>query len=70
MLKPCFALQQTLKDLFEEPSGLTELADDEEQKEKPTRESRRRLERKKEKEKAEEEKSADTSLSQEQMEQV
>ena len=68
--------QQTLKELFDEPSGLKELAEEEEQKEKQQqqqRESRRRHERRKDKgkeEKCEEEKPADSSMSQEQIEQV
>ena len=76
-------MQQTIKELFDEPSGLKELVEDETPKEKPqqqqqqqqpTRESRRRHDRKKDKgkeeEKGEEEKPADTSMSQEQIEQV
>ena len=66
-------MQQTIKDLFEEPSGLKELAEEEEvQKEKQQRESRRRHDRKKDKVKEEEkeEKPADSSMSQEQIEQV
>ena len=71
--------QQTLKELFDEPSGLKELAEEEEQKEKQQqqqqqqRESRRRHERRKDKGKevkCEEEKPADSSMSQEQIEQV
>ena len=66
--------------MFDEPSGLKELVEEETPKEKqqqpppPPRESRRRHDRKKEKakeeEKGEEEKPADTSMSQEQIEQV
>ena len=68
--------QQTLKELFDEPSGLKELAEEEAQKEKQQqqqRESRRRHEGKKDKgkeEKCEEDKPADSSMSQEQIELV
>ena len=65
-------LQQTLKDLFQEPSGLKELVEEEEQKEKPKERESRRKDKKKEKAKEEEkeEKPADSSMSQEQIEQV